>query len=54
MVGLFTLGLGGEVPMLSVLALPPPLASLDPPSGRVNKPDYLLVRDKPGWKGEQS
>ena len=54
MVGLFTLGLGGEVPMLSVLALPPPLASLDPPSGRVNKPVNLQSGDKPGWKAEQS
>ena len=31
----------GEVPMQFVLALPPPLASLDPPRGRVNKPDDL-------------
>ena len=31
----------GEVPMQFVHALPPPLASLDPARGRVNKPDDL-------------
>ena len=31
----------GEVPMQFVLALPPPLASLDPARGRVNKQDDL-------------